>query len=160
MSEKRKNRPDKVEYEKRLMSIQGWMIDGNPSAMIIQNIMLKGWVKSERNAYMYYKAALERWIKYENDTREDKRKMRVQELKNQIRGMSHQYRGTPAGMRAVAKLYGIINKLEGLYFIDKDEDLVTINNNIAINTAPNVEHLSLDQIENLLNKTPDAYAKG
>lgn len=140
---KQKNRPDKIEYEKRLMAIQGWMIDGNPSAIIIQQIVLKGWVKSDRNAYMYYKAALNRWIKYENENRDHVRKMRVQELKNQIRGMSNQYRGTPIGMRAILQITKEINKLEGLYYLDHqdrktpfdDAPPVSFTNNINLNST-------------------------
>jgi len=116
-----RDRPDKQEYEKRMMCIQGWIIEGVPSAMIIQQVVLKSWVKSERHAYIYLEKARKRWIQFEDGSREDKRKLKVQELKKRINGMNNEYKGTPAGMRAILAYEKEIIRLEGLYFVEPNK---------------------------------------
>ncbi len=117
-----KARPDKVEFEKRLITIQGWMIESIPSAMIVQQILLKDWAKSERHAFILLQKARERWIKFEDDNILEKRKMRVQELRGMIRAMKQEYKVTPMGIRTILSIQKEISKLEGVYF---DPDKVT-----------------------------------
>lgn len=148
-----KNRPDKVEFEKRLMAIQSWMIEGAPSTLIVQNIMLKEWAKSERHAFILLQKGRERWIKFEDASREDKRKMRIQELKNQIRGMNNIYKGTPAGMRAILMIQKEISKLEGLTGPIKIEHTGHNGEPIKYENVSNVDitKLSTDVLKQIVN---------
>ena len=136
-----KERPDKQEYEKRMMCIQGWIIEGVPSAMIIQQVVMKSWVKSERHAYIYLEKARKRWIQFEDDSREDKRKLKVQELKKRINGMNNEYKGTPAGMRAILAYEKEIIRLEGLYFVEsKSKNQIDAPGPIKIETTSNIDY--------------------
>jgi hypothetical protein len=118
-------RPDKIEFEKRLTTILGWVYDGAPSALIVGNIEQKGWAKSERHAYMLLKKAKERMVKYDDDTQEQKRRQRVQELKMRIRTLGASYRDTPSGLRVILQYERLIAQIEGLlqHNHSNDDDL-------------------------------------
>src|SRR6187402_1941309 len=91
------------------------MTDGISSAAIIQQIMAKEWAKSERYAYVLLQQAREQWMRFEESSRDDKRRMKVQELKKHLRDMDDAHRGSPAGMRTILAYEKEIIKLEGLY---------------------------------------------
>ena len=107
---------DKIEYEKRVAAVQGWIIDGVNPSIIAQQIKLKGWSQSDRHAYRIIKAARLKWIEFEDESREEKRKLKIQQLQNRIRGMSHEFKNTPRGLYTILAYEKEISKLEGLYF--------------------------------------------
>ena len=109
-------RPDKAEFERRMLAIQGWMVEGVPSALIVQQILAKEWAKSERHAFILVQKGRARWVKYEDDNLDEKRKMKVQELKNRIRGLNNIFKGTPQGLRTILMYEKEIIKLEGIAF--------------------------------------------
>jgi hypothetical protein len=135
---KTKNRPDKVEYEKRMFAIQAWMIDGVPSSLIVKQIQDKGWSKSDRHSEILVQKARARWIKFEDENILDKRKMKVQRLMNMIRGMSSSDKTSPTGIRAILQVEKEINKLEGLYFDPDKVAPVTINVNLSENEIKDI----------------------
>lgn len=108
---------DKIEYEKRITAVQAWIIDAVPPSVIAQQIKMKGWSQSDRHAYRIIKAARLRWIAFEEDSRDEKRKLKVQQLQNRIRGMSIEFKNTPKGMNTILAYEREISKLEGLYYI-------------------------------------------
>lgn len=105
---------DKLEYEKRLINIQGWIIDGTPSALIIQQILLKQWCKSDRHAKRMLQGARKRWIDYETEDILERRKLKVQQLQFLKRSLQSRYKGTPDGIRAIVAVEKEIIKLDGL----------------------------------------------
>lgn len=106
---------DKIEYGKRVLTVQSWIIDNVPSALIIQQILHKEWCKSDRQAYRILQAARLQWVKYEDDDIVQKIKLQIQNLKNRIRGMNNEYKGTPIGMNAILAYEKEIAKLEGMH---------------------------------------------
>lgn len=118
------NRPDKIEFERRLTTILGWVYDGAPSAVIIQNIEQKGWAKGDRNAYKLLRRAKEKIVSYEDDTLEQKRRQKVQELKMRIRTLKPEFAGTPAGLRIILQYEKLISDIEGtnVHYRPKDTD--------------------------------------
>lgn len=104
----------KVEYERRVLTVQGWIIDGVPSALIIQQILLKKWCTSDRQAERMLKAARDKWIEYESDNVLERRKLKIQQLQHLKRSLQVKYKGTPEGIRAIVAVEKEIIKLDGL----------------------------------------------
>ena len=107
-------RADKIEFEKRLFTIQGWIIDGVPAALIIQQVMQRNWSQSTRHAERMLAAARKKWVEFETDDIEQKRKLKVQQLQHLKRSLGEKYKGTPGGIRAIVAVEKEIIKLEGL----------------------------------------------
>jgi hypothetical protein len=110
-----------IEYEKRIFAIQGWIIEGVQSALIVRQIISSGWTNAEkecdkvRSAERMLKAARDKWISIEEANIEQKRKLRVDEMKQYKRKLQAKYQGTPAGIFACVAVDKEINKLENLY---------------------------------------------
>ena len=107
-------RATKIETEKRIFTIQGWIIKGVAEYLILKNIESTYNVQ-RRQAKNLLKKAYENWVKEERATIEQKRAMRIAELKEDIRAMKSDYRGTPKGMAVVNNIKKEISKLENLY---------------------------------------------
>ena len=107
---------DKTEVQKRLFTIQDWIMEGMSSSAIIQQILAMQWAVSDRHAYRLLKHGRDQWRHFEEQDRDEKRKIKVQELKKRIRDMDSGYIGTPAGMLTILAYEKEIIKLEGLYF--------------------------------------------
>ncbi len=104
-----------VVKEKRIFTVQGWIIDSVPDALIIQNIK-NNWDLTRRQALRYLDEAYKRWNTESEATIEEKRQTRIAWLKNELRTMDEKYKNTPAGKRVVLAYSKELSKLEGLYF--------------------------------------------
>lgn len=107
-------RSTKIETEKRVFTIQGWIISGVPDYLILKNIEQQYGV-SRRQSKNLLNRAYESWRKEEESSLEQKRSLRIAELKQDARSLKESYKGTPQGMAAVNRIKKEINKLEGLY---------------------------------------------
>ena len=107
-------RSTKIETEKRVFTIQGWIINGVPDYLILKNIEQQYGV-SRRQSKNLLNRAYESWSKEEESSLEQKRSLRIAELKQDARSLKESYKGTPQGMAAVNRIKKEINKLEGLY---------------------------------------------
>lgn len=107
-------RSTKIETEKRVFTIQGWIINGVPDYLILKNIEQQYGV-SRRQSKNLLNRAYESWRKEEESSLEQKRSLRIAELKQDARSLKESYKGTPQGMAAVNRIKKEINKLEGLY---------------------------------------------
>lgn len=107
-------RATQIEIEKRLLTIQGWIIDGVPANLIVQQILLKDWCKSDRHAERMVAAARKKWIAYESEDVLERRKLKVQQLQHLKRSLQERYKGTPDGIRAIVAVEREIIKLDGL----------------------------------------------
>ena len=129
-------RSSKFETEKRVFTIQGWIINGVPDYLILKNIEEKfkdinGKAVCRKTAKNLLKRAYTIWHNEQEATIEQKRSMRIAELKQDIRSLKDEYKGTPQGMSVVNSIKKEITKLEALYHIhrvviegDKDKPLV------------------------------------
>ncbi|MFA6058957.1 MAG: hypothetical protein WC756_12215 [Taibaiella sp.] len=111
---------DKVEYERRLLTVQGWLIEGSQYALILKNIVDQGWCK-DREAKRMIAKARNKWIDYEDENQEKKKRFKIQELKHLKRSLAAQYKGTPEGIKAILAVEKEIIKLEGLSAVKKIE---------------------------------------
>lgn len=107
-------RSTKIETEKRVFTIQGWIISGKPDYLILKDIEKK-YLVSRRQSKNLLNRAYESWRKEEESSLEQKRSLRIAELKQDARSLKPSYKGTPQGMAAVNRIKREINKLEGLY---------------------------------------------
>lgn len=111
---------NKIEYQKRLFTIQGWIVDGSHYQLMIRQIIALGWFSAkkiedqERCAKRIIKAAREQWVEDEEGDIDERRKIKVSQLKQLIKSMKETYKGTPNGIRAVMAVEKEIIKLEGL----------------------------------------------
>ena len=132
-------RSSKLETEKRVFTIQGWIINGVPDYLILKNIQTQfkngaGEFLGFRQAKNLLQKAYSVWQESEEATVEQKRAFRIAELKQDIRSMKDSYKGTPQGMSVVNSIKKEISKLEALYPAkkhiiqgDKENPLVITN---------------------------------
>lgn len=155
---KTNNRPDKLEFERRLTTILSWVYDGAPSTLIIQNIEKKEWAKGERNAYKLLKKAKEQMVRYDDDTLEQKRRQKVQELKMRIRTLKPEFAGTPAGLRVILQYEKLISDIEGtsIHYRPKEDDVPPPPVTPAF-IQPVDLSLSADEIKLFDNELEDEY---
>lgn len=102
-----------IEVEKRIFTIQGWIIDGVQDYLIIKQATTQ-WNISPRQAKRYLKNAYENWKADESLTVEDKRAAKIAELKQLKRSLQEQYKGTPGGISAIMNIEKEVIKLEGI----------------------------------------------
>lgn len=107
-------RVSKLETEKRVFAIQGWIINGVPDYLILKNIEQQFKVERRQSKNLLRKA-YEAWHEEEEATVEQKRSLRIAELKQDIRSLKEEFKGTPKGMAVVNAIKKEITKLEALY---------------------------------------------
>ena len=107
-------RATKIEKERRIFELQGWSIQGVQDYIIIKNIDQKYGLGRRQCKYLLEDAYKEIHQNQVDDI-EQKRIMRIAELKQDIRNMKEEYKGTPRGMAVVNSIKKEITKLEGLY---------------------------------------------
>lgn len=107
------SRSTNAEKEKRLIVIQGWIIDDVPTDMIVKQIVARGWV-GERQAKRLVASALSKWVEQEDGDITKKRKMKVLQLQQLKRSLQDKYKGTPEGIRAVIAVEKEIIRVSGL----------------------------------------------
>lgn len=113
-------RSTKEETERRVFTIQGWIISGVPDYLILKNIETQfknsdNNFLSRRQAKVLLQKAYKIWHDEQEASIEQKRSLRIAELKQDIRNMKDEFKGTPKGMAVVNSIKKEITKLEGLY---------------------------------------------
>lgn len=113
-------RSTRIETERRVFTIQGWIISGVPDYLIIKNIEQQfknadGVYLGRRQAKVLLQKAYAVWHEDQEATIEQKRSLRIAELKQDIRNLKDEFKGTPRGMTVVNQIKKEITKLEDLY---------------------------------------------
>ena len=126
-------RSSKLETETRVFTIQGWIINGVPDYLILKNIEQQ-WSVGRRQSKNLLQKAYEIWHQDQEATIDQKRTLRIAELKQLARSMSESDKKTPRGISALMSVHKEINKLEALYPArvqviqgDRDNPLVITN---------------------------------
>ena len=120
MSDK-KARAKQLEKLNRIFTVQGWIVEGVQSALIIRNILNLKWCTSQRQAERYLKSARDLWTDIPKMELKQKRDIKVSELQQIKRNMSEEYKKTPGGVRALIAVEKEIILLEGLRMPTKVE---------------------------------------
>lgn len=132
-------RSSKLETEKRVFTIQGWIINGVPDYLILKNIEQQfvnkdGEYIKRRQSKVLLQKAYKIWHDEQEATVEQKRSLRIAELKQDIRSMDAKFKNTPQGMAVLLNYKKEINKLEAIYPVtkimiqgDKENPLVITN---------------------------------
>ncbi len=120
-----KKKTDQIEYQKRLFSVQGWIIQGVPAALIIKKVIQNQWC-NQRNAKHLLKKARAEWAKIPASDLNEKRMIKLIQLEQMKLDLKTEYKGTPAGLQALIAIEKEIIKLEGLNEISA----ISIHNNI------------------------------
>jgi hypothetical protein len=104
----------KAEIEASILSIQDWILDGVSSGEMTRVIIESGWCKSERMAQKLIARARDRFVADATIPLEEKRAIKVKELIALKDSLADNYRRTPAGVMAIARIENLLIKLEGL----------------------------------------------
>lgn len=110
---------DKIEYSKRLLQIQSWIIEGIPAGLIVSQILSNNWsdAKKEedriRTAERMLKAARDKWMLGEEQDLNRKRKLRIARLERIGNKLEEKFKATPAGVMAQVAVEKLIVELEG-----------------------------------------------
>jgi hypothetical protein len=107
-------RSTSLETERRVFTIQGWIITGVPDYLILKNIEQQFGV-CRRQSKNLLKKAYTIWVQDQEATIEQKRALKIAKLKQEIRSMGEEYKFTPKGMAVKLSYEKEINKLEGIY---------------------------------------------
>lgn len=110
----KENKVTKEMKEQRIFTVQSWIIDAVPNALIIKQIISK-WDLSRRQAVRYLDEAYREWNTETAASIEDKRQTRIAWLQNEIRTIDPKYKNTPQGKRTLLAYAKEISKLEALY---------------------------------------------
>jgi len=123
----------KKEKEKRIFTIQGWIISGVPDYLILKNIEQQYHVSRRQSKYDLQRA-YSLWTDNQEATIEQKRALKIAKLKQDICSMGAEFKTTPQGMAVLLNYEKEINKLEALYPAtkvilqgDKDHPIVISN---------------------------------
>lgn len=104
---------NKVEKAKRIRIIMEWLLDDWIAGDIISQIVTK-WGVTERQAFRYLSEARQNWNKDETVVIDTKRRQKIQTLHRLKRTLKENYKGTPAGIRAILSVEKEIIQLENL----------------------------------------------
>lgn len=152
-------RSSKLETEKRVFTIQGWIINGVPDYLILKNIEQQfintdGNGLSRRQAKVLLQKAYTVWHNEQEATIEQKRSLRIAELKQDIRNMKDEYKGTPKGMAVINSIKKEISKLEALYPArtmvlkgDKENPIFQVNNDWTDDKQKRLDALIVKALE-------------
>ena len=108
-----KQRANTVEKEKRIFTIQGWIIDGVQDYLIFKQAKAH-WNIADRQIKRYIKEAYDRWKPEAEISIEERRHAKIAELKQLKRGLKEKYKGTPDGIRAIMSVEKEIIRLENI----------------------------------------------
>lgn len=109
----KQDRATKIEKEKRIFIVQGWIIEGIQDRLIVKQIMER-WNLDARQAQRYVRDAYDSWKKIEGVNLDMKREMKIAELKQLKRSLKDNFKGTPSGIAAIMAVEKEIIKLEGI----------------------------------------------
>jgi hypothetical protein len=119
----KKLRATAIEKSNRLFTIQGWILEGVPERLIVKQVT-QMWPIDIRQAERYVKEAYSTWSQIKGVSVEMKRELKIAELKQLKRSLSQEYKGSPAGIRAIMMVEKEIIKLEGIQ-LPKHIDITT-----------------------------------
>lgn len=105
------SRTTKLEKERRILTVQGWIIDGAQDDFIIRQIKTQ-WKLNRRQAERYLKWAYDKWRPQADLEIDDKRNAAIARLQGISRNLDPKYKGTPSGIMAVLSVERELNKLK------------------------------------------------
>lgn len=103
----------KADSERRILAIQGWIIDGAQDSLILRQIQNE-WGVGLRMARKYVKKAYENWKQDATIDIESRRSAKVAELQQLKRSLKEEFKGTPSGINAVGRIDKMIIRLQSL----------------------------------------------
>jgi hypothetical protein len=107
------DRPTKEEYERRIFTVQGWIIDGI-SEFLIKKQAVNQWGVCFKTAKRYMKLAFDGIKPDLERTIEEKCAGKIAELEQRKRTMAPAFKNTPIGIRALNDIDKMIIKLQGI----------------------------------------------
>lgn len=118
---------DKIEYQRRLFAIQGWICEGISAGLIVRQIINSGWTNAKkekdqkRSAERMLAVARKDWTEMEEATLLQKKKMRIARLERIGQKLDEKFKSTPAGVFAQVAVEKEIIKIEGTQAASKVE---------------------------------------
>lgn len=104
-------RVSKLEKEKRILTVQSWILDGVQEDFMRKQ-MKNEWGISTRQSKRYIAAAYQAWKQDSEIDMETRRQAKIADLQQVRRSLKADYKGTPAGIRAIMSVEKQIIRLE------------------------------------------------
>jgi len=124
-------RATKKEKERRILTVQGWIIDGVHDDFMLRQACTQ-WEVSYRQAERYLEQAYKKWMVNAKMDVETRRQAKIAELKQDLRSLKPEYKGTPQGLNAKARIQKMIIRLENIEPPKRIDAQVTGNLNIPV----------------------------
>lgn len=140
------SKSSQVEKEKRIFTIQGWIIDGVQDYLILKQVH-QNWGIGIRQARRYVAEAYQRWKSDETISIDQRRSARIAELQQDIRSMGDEYKKTPTGLRTMLAFKKELSKLEDLYPARKIQLSGDVTNPVRIESKTDLTQLSDEVLE-------------
>lgn len=105
---------DKIEYTRRVNLVANWILNSTPQSLMVLELLRLGWADTERSAKKYIKTAYKKWSNKEDKNILRKRNAMIDKLEMTKNSLLPEYKGTPAGIRAVLEIEKQIIALEAL----------------------------------------------
>lgn len=105
----------KIEYDNRVFTVLGWMLNSVPDSLILRNCIEpapKGWGVTMRQAKRYLAEAYATFKAGRHADIEDRRMKKIAELEQLKRTLKDVHKGTPQGITAILRVDQEINRLE------------------------------------------------
>ena len=107
-------RSSNLETEKRVFTIQEWIINGVPDYLILKSIEQQYGVRRRQSKNLLNKAYTA-WSKDQEASIDQLRDLKIAKLKQNMLSMGSKYKNTPQGMAVLLNYEKEINKLQALY---------------------------------------------
>lgn len=134
----RHNSSSTIEYLTRVNKVQGWILQDIPVDLMLRQMDQLGW-GSLTTRYKILGEARDRWIRNLDQDTDTLVKLKLVELQERKRTLKEEYRGTPAGIKALNEIDKMIIDLLGL----NKPIQVRVKNEI---TRESVKDYSTDQL--------------
>jgi hypothetical protein len=109
----KKERATKEQYERRIFTVQGWIIDG-VSEFLIRKQSVAQWNICARTAKRYIKEAFDGIRPDITRTIAEKCEGKIAELEHRKRSLGEKFRNTPEGIRTLNDIDKMIIRLQGI----------------------------------------------
>jgi len=108
-----KNRATNIELEKRIFTIQGWIIEGVQDHLIARKVS-EEMNLSVRQSQRLVAKAYNSWKKLPGVKVEQSRLLAIARMEQAKRSLKQEFKGTPAGLKVLLEYDKEINKLKGI----------------------------------------------
>lgn len=142
----KEKRCDNLEYERRIRTVQEWILQNQSYVDIMKQAMMK-WNVSDRQAKNYIRRSYDEWKKSNELKMEDLVHSAIERRKKLARQLEQKYANRPDGISVLLAIEKDMDKLRGLYVEKQESRLVDKEGNDVQQT--DLSNLTDDELRQL-----------